>query len=240
MNDSMKDRSEAPQPSELERLQKLRLKEILDPTHSALLIIDMQNDFLSTTGKSEALWNQNVEPMRQIIPAIEEVTELFDKFNRPVIRTMTYEDPEERTTAGQDRFLFFEDNDIEGNVACLRGTEGAELYVPAREGDIIVEKNRISAYVGTDLDKIIKDMGIRTMFVVGVKTQRCVARTLQDLSDNAVGLHTVLLEDCVASDNQDAHEQMIQELKKFYPPVITSEVLAEDWSQREVEQPEQQ
>jgi len=225
--------AEAPLPSELEILQVQRLKEILDPAHSGILIVDLQNDFVAPDGKSAALWHQNVAPMQAILPRIEEVTELFYKFRRPVIRTKTYEDPELRTTAGNDRFLWFEENDKEGNVACLKGTAGAELYVPAREGDIVVEKDRISAYVGTDLHEHIAQKGIRTLFVTGVKTQRCVARTVQDLYDNETGLHVVVLEDCVASNDEALHEAALNEMRQFYPPVITSGSLMEDWARRD-------
>jgi nicotinamidase-related amidase len=221
---------EVPSAPSLEVLREQRLAEILNPDHAALLIVDLQNDFLSTEGKSAALWHQDVAPMQAVLPKIETVANQFYQKGRPVIRTVTYEDPELRTEAGRDRFLWFEDNDREGEVACLKGTWGAELYVPARDGDVIVEKDRISAYVGTRLHDVLAEHSIQTLVVVGLKTQRCVARTVQDLSDNEPNLHVVVLEDCVSSDDQTQHEATLTEMRRFYPPVITSDILASAWS----------
>jgi len=221
--------SEAPNPSSLEALQMQRLHEILNPAHTALLVIDLQNDFLSSQGKSASLWHQNVAAMQATIPKIEAITDQFYAKGRPVIRTITYEDPELRTEAGRDRFLWFEGNDREGEVACLKGTWGAELYKPPRDDDILIEKDRVSAYVGTELPKVIKEQGIKTLVIVGLKTQRCVARTAQDLYDNEPDLHVVVLEDCVASDDVALHAATMQELKRFYPPVITSDDFSRVW-----------
>ncbi|HEX4774238.1 MAG TPA: cysteine hydrolase [Candidatus Saccharimonadales bacterium] len=217
----------------LEPLQEQRLHEILNPTHTALLVVDLQNDFLSPEGKSSAMWHQDINAMQATLPKIEAVTNLFYAKGRPVIRTRTYEDPELRTEAGRDRFLWFEGNDREGEVACLKGTWGSELYTPARDGDIVIEKERISAYVGTELPKVIAEQALKTLVVVGLKTQRCVARTVQDLYDNEPSLHVVVLEDCVASDNTALHDATMTELKMFYPPVISSEGFERVWQSYE-------
>jgi ureidoacrylate peracid hydrolase len=220
---------EAPSPANLEALQEQRLHEILNPAHTALLVVDLQNDFLSPEGKSASLWHQDIAAMQATLPKIEAVADEFYAKGRPVIRTVTYEDPELRTEAGRDRFLWFEGNDREGEVACLKGTWGAELYKPTHQGDIVIEKERISAYVGTELPKVIDEQGIKTLVVVGLKTQRCVARTVQDLYDNEPNLHVVVLEDCVASDDAALHDATITELKRFYPPVISSDDFSRVW-----------
>lgn len=222
---------EALSPTNLEALQDQRLREILNPAQSALLVIDLQNDFVSPDGKSSALWRQDISAMRAAVPKIEAIADLFYAKGRPVIRTIIYEDPELRTKAGLDRFLWFEGNDREGEVACLKGTWGAELYTPAHDDDIVIEKQRTSAYAGTELSKVIVEQGITTLVVVGVKTQRCVGRTVQDLYDNEPNLHVVVLEDCVASDDAELHEATMTELKRFYPPVIKSGKLSKIWQE---------
>ena len=111
----------------------------------------------------------------------------------------------------------------------MKGTSGAELFVPAEEGDLVIEKTKISAYVDTQLAGIIATEGIGTLFVTGLKTQRCVARTVQDLYDNEPNLHVVVLEDCVASDDEALHKATMDEIRRFYPPVLTSNILAQAW-----------
>ncbi len=209
--------------------QEARMKEIFDPAQAALLIVDLQNDFLSPDGII-AQEGGNIEPMRAILPAIKKVTDLFYKLNLPVIRTITYEDLELRTNAGRDRYYFSTDGGLGERTVCTKGSKGAELYIPAQKGDIIVEKDRVSAYIGGKLHKIISDLKIKTIFVVGVKTQRCVKRTAEDLYENEKDLHVVLLEDCVASDNPKQHKAVIDEFREFYPPVMKSTELIEKWN----------
>ncbi len=215
--------------TQLQQLKEQRLKEILNPDLSALIVVDMQNDFVAPNGKSAVL-NEDISTMQAIIPRIVAVTNLFYAKKRPVIRTITYEDPELRNIASLDRYLWFEKNDRENQVVCLKGSWGAELFMPAQDGDIIVEKERISAYVDGKLREVLLLQDVKTVVIVGVKTQRCVARLVQDLYDNEPDLHVVVLEDCVASDNNALHESMITEMKMFYPPVITSDELIAAWS----------
>lgn len=224
--------SEGTKPPDIASLQEQRLREILDPAKpSALLVIDMQNDFVADDGKSAVNWHHNIKPMQDIIPRIKEVSEMFYALGKPIIRTVTYEDVKERTTAGRDRALFMEHvatpEDEGFGVACIRGTKGAELALPAREGDIIIEKNRSSAYT-PELEKFLTENGIATVFIAGVKTQRCIEATLRELYDRA-NVHVMLLEDCVASDDIEQHETSLKEMRRFYPPVITSHQLVEAW-----------
>jgi ureidoacrylate peracid hydrolase len=214
----------------LEELKTQRLKEILNPARAGLLVVDLQNDFLAPDGKSAGLWHQNVAPMLEVLPRIEQVADLFRQQGRPVIFTKTYEDPELRTEAGRDRFLFFEENDKEEGVACLKGTPGADFFVPPKEEDIVIEKARLSAFSGTNLKDILAEQGIGSLFVVGLKTQRCIANTVQYGYDNIDNMHFVVLEDCVASDNQPVHDAIMEELKTFYPPMLASHDLFEAWS----------
>jgi nicotinamidase-related amidase len=233
--------SEPVQTTDIQKFQEQRLREILDPTKpSVLLIIDMQNDFVSEDGKSARNWHHNIVPMQAIIPNIERVTQMFDAMGKPVVRTINYENVNERTNAGKDRAVFMEQvrssEDEAFGVACVRGSNGAELALPARDGDIIIEKNRSSAYT-PDLENYLKEKGITTIFITGVKTQRCVEATVRDLYDKS-DVHVVVLEDCVASDDVVQHEARLKEMKQFYPPVITSDQLAEVWKDSLPQQPQ--
>lgn len=218
-----------PSPDNLRQMREQRMKEILDPAQAALLVIDMQEDFVGPNGKAATLWHQDIEPMQRIIPRIQDMVDLFREQGRPVIWTRTFEDPEDRSVAGRDRFIFFEKGDREGEVACLRGTPGAELVMEPMEGEVIIDKTKGSAFAGTNLEEWLEQNGVKTVMVAGVKTQRCVGSTVKDLYDHGK-THVVVLEDCVGSDSQEQHDATIKELRTFYPPVITSEVVKEAWA----------
>jgi ureidoacrylate peracid hydrolase len=207
----------------LDELRSRRIQEILKPGGLGLLIVDLQNDFIAPKGKN-AGWDKDTADMQKIVPNIQKVIDLFRTLKRPIIWTEDAEDPESRTTAGLDRYLWLEQND-KRHVACIKGTWGAEFYLPPQEGDIIIKKTRISAYINTNLAKVVQDNGIKTMLVVGVKTQRCVAATARDLYENESDLHVILLEDCVASDDPAQHLSTVAEFKQFWPPVLTSKTI---------------
>lgn len=212
-------------------MKSKRLAEITDPAHAGLLIIDLQVDFMSSDGK-DAICGKDVSAMQQIVPKLESLIHLFHEHKRPIIWTKNYEDPKYRTSAGLDRYLWLEDNDLQ-TVACLENTPGAELYMKPGANDIIVQKTRISAYVKSGLPEIIRQNNLKTLFVTGVKTQRCVAVTVHDLYENEPDLHIVTVEDCVASDDATQHDTAIAELKEFFPPVITSRQLIDTWKRAE-------
>ncbi len=212
---------------QLQQAQEQRLKEILSPEGCGLLVVDMQNDFLSPEGKS-AHWGHNYQAMQAIVPKVREAIRLFRERARPVIWTKNYEDPKFRSTAGLDRFLWMENNDAD-LVACLQGSHGAEFYIKPHDEDVVIEKRRFSAYIDTGLKDVIHNLQLKTVVIVGVKTQCCVMRTTHDLSENEPDLHVVVLEDCVASDDQIQHNAVIAELNRFYPPVIQLQTLKEKW-----------
>lgn len=212
-------------------LMEQRMHEILDPSNpSALLVIDMQEDFVGNEGKAVKL-GHNIAPMQAIIPKIKKVQDMFYALGKPVVRTRTFEDVERRNVAGRDRALFLEKvvgpGDEEYGVFCLPGTKGAQLAMASRAEDIIIDKTRGSA-VTSELEAYVKENGIKTIYVTGVKTQRCVRATVNDLYDK-LNVHVVVLEDCIATDDDDQQRINIQEMRRFYPPVITSDRLAQEW-----------
>jgi nicotinamidase-related amidase len=219
-----------PLPDNIKRLQEERLEQIFNKDHAGLLIIDLQNDFLSPKGKLAALWGKDVAPMLVIIPTIEKVAAMFYEANRPVIRSMVYDDPEMRTQAGLDRFLLHEFNNRETSVICVKGTWGANLFVPARAGDVIIEKYQASARLNTNLSQVIAAHNITTLYIAGIKTQRCVVATIRDLVENEPSLHVVTLEDCVATNDEGQQQAGLAEIKSLFPPVIPSSELIQRWS----------
>lgn len=75
--------------------EQYSLKEILDPKHSALLVVDVQNDFCDPKGKF-AKWGRNISQMQSIVPRIQELIDVAHKSSVPVIftkgmRTLSFE-----------------------------------------------------------------------------------------------------------------------------------------------------
>lgn len=201
--------------------KKERLLQQILQSRGLLLVIDMQVDFVSDNGKSKS-FGEDITYMQAIIPKIAKVVDKFREANFPVVFTKVYENPEMRNVAQRDRYVFFEKEKID-EVTCMKGTPGAELVYPVDSKDYVVEKITMSAY-NVALKQIIEKERIETVYITGVKTHRCVASTVRDLYDWG-NVHVVILEDCVATDDQEQHNATMKEFKTFYPPVVSSTML---------------
>ena len=107
---------------------------------------------------------------------------------------------------------------------CIVGTEGVELVPPLNpnDKDYIITKRRYSAFVGTDLDLILRDNNIDTLILIGTKTNVCIRATAQDafsLNYSVVGPR-----DCVATDKQHLHEANLEDINRYMGKVVSSEV----------------
>jgi nicotinamidase-related amidase len=90
----------------------------------------------------------------------------------------------------------------------------------------VVKKHRSSAFVHTNLDKILRVNGIETVIVCGVVTQGCVESTVRDAS--FYDYYVVLVEDCVATTSHQLHEASLLVMKSRYD-VVAAEALISFW-----------
>jgi len=96
----------------------------------------------------------------------------------------------------------------------IRGTEGAEVIdelKPKRKEEIL-PKRRFSAFFKTDLDQTLRLLGVDTVVITGINTQVCVYATALDSVCN--DFYTIVLEDCTASRNIEAHRWSIEVLRQ--------------------------
>lgn len=217
------------------------IKEILKPQHSALVVIDMQNDFLDPKGFFANHPNEvggiGIEPMQAIVPHVQELIKTARKAHVPVIFTRGYEDVKFRTKPGFRRAVKWLEKDGDGSVNSQSGTWGAQLYegIEPQEGDIVVEKHKWSAFDGKDkegksLDDILKEKGIETLVLTGVVTETCVHSTAQEAFNR--DYFVVVPKDAVGSNKPEQHETVLsrfdflgdvvdsgEEIKQFWPVV---------------------
>lgn len=199
---------ELPQPPKPERFTDA---EVLKPDHTALLVVDMQNDFLDPNGKF-VQWKRDISPMQAVIPHVNKLVDAAHRAGVPVIYTLGYEDLEFRDEPGQWRYVRWESD---GEVCSKKGTWGAEFHkdIHPQPGDIVMEKHDWSAFNGKDesgtrLEQILKERGIKTIVVSGVKTEVCVDNTVTEGKDR--GFFVVIPKEAVATDRTDAHEAYLK------------------------------
>jgi nicotinamidase-related amidase len=100
-----------------------------------------------------------------------------------------------------------------GRGCTVEGTWGAEILpeVAPQPGDVVVKKWRSSAFVGTNLDMVLRCNDIKSIVVTGDVTQGCVESTARDAAFH--DYYVVVLEDCVATYDRDLHEASLKVLR---------------------------
>ncbi|AMW32608.1 nicotinamidase/pyrazinamidase [Fervidobacterium changbaicum] len=165
----------------------------------ALLIVDVQNDFAKPGG---ALYFPGAENV--ILPIVELVKE-FKQKGLPIIYTRDWH----------------EDNDYEFSiwgVHCLHDTKGSEIVDELKEAlegyDKVYEikKSRYSAFYGTNLENLLKDLSIKKVHVGGLVTHICVLFTVEELRNR--GIETIVYSNCVNSFDKDMHNFALREMKE--------------------------
>lgn len=106
---------------------------------------------------------------------------------------------------------------------CDDSTDGIALapeLIPQPD-DYIVYKRRYSAFVGTDLDLILRDNHIERVILVGTKTNVCVRAAAQDAFEH--NYHVVIPRECVGTDRADLHEAHMYDLGRYFGRVLSAQ-----------------
>jgi nicotinamidase-related amidase len=173
-----------------------------DPQTTALLIIDMQRDFVMPGGFGEALGN-DVTPLQATIAPIKRVLEAARKKRMLVIHTREGHRPDltdcppTKLARGRGKTRIGDAGPM-GRIL-VRGEIGHDIVpelVPA-PGEPVIDKPGKGAFYATDLELILRDRGIKTLIVCGVTTEVCVHTSVREANDR--GYECVVLADCVGS-----------------------------------------
>ncbi len=197
----------------------------LDPRHTALVVVDMQNDFVDPRG----FFGQkglDLTACNAVIPRIQAVVRQSRTLGLSVVYTATVHTTDS-LEPGRHRVLPLRDRNAAAarTAVCLQRTWGAEVVDPLRPepGDLLIEKRRYSAFFETDFDRQLRAREIDTLVVAGATTNVCVDSTVRDAYFR--GYDVVVLEDCVASYEQDLHAATLRNVDLLFGMVVSAENL---------------
>ena len=152
------------------------LKERCDPRLAALLVVDVQNDFVSPEG-SAGKRGEDVSGALAMMPNLLALIEAA----RRVALTIVYI----RTTHSEwtdTPSWIYRSSQKSGLSTCREGTWGADFYegISPQASERVVIKHRYSAFINTDLNTVLKARGIQSVLVCGVATNVCVETSARD------------------------------------------------------------
>ncbi|MEU8042237.1 isochorismatase family cysteine hydrolase [Streptosporangium sp. NPDC049078] len=173
-----------------------------DPRHTALLLIDMQRDFVEPGGFGETLGN-DVSMLRRVIPPLQEVLAATRAAGMTVIHTREghlpdlSDCPPAKLNRGTPS-LRIGDPGPKGRIL-IRGEYGHDIIdeLAPVEGELVVDKPGKGSFHSTDLDRTLRAADIRSLIVTGVTTEVCVHTTVREANDR--GYECLVLSDCVGS-----------------------------------------
>jgi nicotinamidase-related amidase len=115
---------------------------------------------------------------------------------------------------------------VKANGMLVAGSEGAAIHpaAAARDGEPIVVKHRISPFVGTDLETLLRANGIDTLVLAGVHTSGVVLSTVCQAVD--LDYHLVVVRDCCADPDAEAHGMLLDIVIPKHAAVVTMAELA--------------
>ena len=172
-----------------------------DEATTALLIIDMQRDFVLPGGFGEKLGNDTslllaaVEPTQRVLELARQKGMLV-VHTREGHRADLSDCPPAKLTRGGLTFI-----GTEGPMGriLVRGEQGHDIIhqLYPKAGEPVIDKPGKGSFHATDLHQILIDRGIKTLVVCGVTLEVCVHTTVREANDR--GYECVVLSDCVAS-----------------------------------------
>jgi len=196
--------------------------ETLSPHTTALLLVDMQNDFFFKKGAYPRA-GLTLPDAGGLINRLTDLTEIVREGGGFVVSThftlLPGRDGEPIITSSLRQARPFL---AKGDFA--PGTFGHQLIEELGPADIQVDKIAASAFYHTFLDFALRQIGIDTLLIGGITTNTGVAATLRDAQ--TYGYRTVLLSDGSAAFSEEAHLATVQSLKHI-SPLATCEQMME-------------
>jgi biuret amidohydrolase len=175
---------------------------LLEPAQAALVIIDMQRDFVEPGGFGESLGN-DVSLLQAIIPACQRVLAAWRAQGGLVVHTREAHAPDlsDCPPAKRNRgnpTLRIGDVGPMGRVL-VAGEPGNQIIpeLAPVDGEIVIDKPGKGAFYATGLHEMLQERGIRQLLFMGVTTEVCVQTSMREANDR--GYEALLLEDCTES-----------------------------------------
>ena len=180
----------------------------------ALLIIDMQNDFV-LEGKP-----LRVAGAGTVIPKIKAVLTEFRRRSLPVFHVLRV-----HRSDGSDVEIIRQDL-FRKHPFAVAGTFGAAVIqeLTPGKGEYVLTKTRMSAFIGTELDLMLRTLGVTNLIVCGIQTPNCIRTTVFDgIAHNYL---VMLVDDATGAASTEVHRSNIRDMQNIGVKIMNAADLA--------------
>lgn len=201
----------------------------IDPAHAALLFIDVQNLSATAAGgayagmddtRRESEYGVFLRTMRETaIPNMQRLQAACRRGGIEVLYTVI----ENLTRDGRDRSL---DYKISG-IGVPRGAWDAKVIdaIAPGEDEIVLPKTSSSVFISTNIDYVLRNLGVRSLMVAGCLTDQCIDSAVRDACD--LGYLVTTVTDACATLSQERHDWSLRNNRGYCRQRTTAELVAE-------------
>lgn len=207
------------------------LEEKVDPNHAALIVVDVENDFCHDDSPFARIKGSDMSAAQEMVPRL---VKLIDAARAAGVLVIFTRDPHSAANVSEvqrEQWLRSNHRGMDPNLEpwiCREGSWGEEFYlVSPQPEEPIIRKHRYSAFIGTDLDLILRSKGIRSLIMTGVASSGCVASTARGgfMHD----YYIVFVSNCSASFSVESHEAALANISDIFGVVVTSDEIMNIW-----------
>lgn len=202
------------------RRAKVHMYDELEPSKTALFVVDMQKAFVAEGAAAE------VPIAREIVPNINKLIKATRETGGKVVWIVSTYGPDEA-----DRWPTFFDHVMDEEAgrqfrgALSTGAESHGIYASLdyADGDIVAEKNRFGAFIGSNgnLEQTLRNDGLDTVVITGTVTNICCETTAREAA--ALAFKTVMVQDANAARNDEEHNATLTTFLQTMGDVLTTD-----------------
>ena len=212
----------------------------VDPARTAVIVVDMQNDFATPGGMFDRA-GIDIKPIQATVDPIGRVLHATRSARMPIVSLKMAFQADLSDSSRPDGPTWVKHMPLgvgepttapDGSPSriLIRGTWNTDIVdeLQPQADDAVIYKNRYSGFFNTDLETTLRDRGVETLIVVGATTSVCVESTVRDAVFR--DLHCVVLEDCTAEPiaydaPRSNHEATLLTLELLFASIATSDAL---------------
>ena len=200
------------------------LKELVDPEYTALVVVDVQNDFVMKDGELQC---------PEMVANLKKLIETARKTGVMVVYLQDTLLPKRLSDSAPyfEKYMKYMDTDDPEKVRdeAVFGTWGWEIHDEVKPlfGEAQIVKYRSDGFIGTGLDLILRSNYIKSVIFTGVMTGGCVASTVRSGGNN---YFVAIPEDCCWESNTKRHNEALERFRRRYN-VYTSDQITQKWSE---------
>ena len=198
------------------------LEELVDPGHTALIVVDMQNDFCHPKG-AFAKRGSDISMVQRNGKILADFITRARKHGLMICHT--------QDTHGETDSEAWRAKHPMGGI-CIDGSWGREFWEEHKEftplaHETVITKYRYCGFTNTRMDQVLRSHSIKTVIVTGTTTETCVETTARGAHMRDYFL--VVPQDCVASPNKEFHDVTLKILEQLWGTVTTSKEIVRSW-----------